>query len=109
MNPMTFNAGLAIAVALVMVGTLNKMNGVTDNPIRASVVLIFIGLLAQGLGIGMKQWDHYADTMLYSGIACLAISSRRCPCGIPIRMRSPIVYCIAAAVGLYVFVGVVWK
>ena len=109
MNPVTFNAALAIAVALVMVGTLNKMNGVTDNPIRTSVLIIFVGLLAQGLGVWMKQWDHYADTILYAGIATLAVASRRYPCGIPIRMRAPTVYIIAVALSLYVTWGMIWK
>ena len=109
MIPIYSNAALAIAVALIMVGTLNKMSGVTDNPIRTSVLLIFVGLLAQGLGVGMRQWDHYADTILYSGIASLTIASRRYPCGIPIRWRAPTVYTIAVAVSFYVAWSVIWK
>lgn len=106
MNPIAVNATLAIIAALVTIGTLNRMNGITDNAIRISVLMIFIGLLAQGLGIAMRQWDHYADTIVYSGIAALAISSRRLPCGIPVWLQKPLVYSIAIAVFVYVLWGV---
>lgn len=106
MNPIAINAGLAIIAALITIGTLNRMNGVTDNAIRVSVLMLFIGLLAQGLGIVLKQWDHYADTIVYAGIAGLAISSRRLPCGIPVRIQKPLVYSIAAAVLAYVLWGI---
>lgn len=107
MNAITLNAVLAIATALLIVGTFNHMDRTTSIAIRLSVLLIFAGLLAQGLGIALRQWDHYADTMVYGGIAAFIIANRRTPCGIPL------IYIPKISIGISLttifYTAVMWK
>lgn len=106
MNPTALNAFLAIATALMIVGTFNHMNHGTSLAIRLAVLLIFAGLLAQGFGVFMRQWDHYADTMIYGGIAAFIIANRRTPCGIPLRYVPRI--SIAISGGTIFYTSVMW-
>lgn len=106
MNAITINAVLAIATALLIVGTFNHMDRTTSIAIRLSVLMIFAGLLAQGLGIALRQWDHYADTMVYGGISAFIIANRRTPCGIPLQYVQRISIAISFATVFYT--GVMW-
>ncbi len=107
MNAININAALAIATALLIVGTFNHMDKTTTTAIRLSVLMIFAGLLAQGFGIVLKQWDHYADTMVIGGIAALFVAGRRTPCGIPLKYTPMI--SIGITCGTFFYTAVMWK
>lgn len=106
MNPMTLNAWLAFATALIIVGTFNHMSSKTTTAVRLAITIIFAGLLGQWLGVLAKQWDHYADTMIYGGIAALMVASQRTPCGMPAEYLQKV--SIAITIGTAFYTGVMW-
>lgn len=90
---MTFNACLALVVALLIIGTLNHMQaGKTPMAVMFSMVLIFAGMVGQGAGVLIGQlaallnvrvhgWDHFVDTLLYGGLLAFVLACRRFPLG----------------------------
>lgn len=86
-----FNAVLALVVAGVLISTINNMqDGKTPPAVMLSMVLIFAGMLGQGVGVlsgkfgeafGLDffSWDHFVDTLLYGGLLAFVLACRRFP------------------------------
>jgi NhaP-type Na+/H+ or K+/H+ antiporter len=72
-----FNSGLALVMALSAVYSIAKMNGTTRHCIRVGILLILIASVGQAVGWAAGQWDHWLDTLLYSGVLFLLIFNRR--------------------------------
>lgn len=70
---------IAMLVAGVVFGAINRMNGVTSHAIRCSILLLFISMLGQAFAIPLKQWDYWTDTLLYGAVASFVVASRRLP------------------------------
>lgn len=101
----TLNAWLAAAVALLAIGTINRMNGTTNWSVRFAVLLILAAMLGQSLGFAAGQWDHYCDTLLYAGVAGFLLSCRRNPIGIPYPWNELSSYGVMLGSVLYVPFG----
>lgn len=72
-----FNAALAFAMALAAVWSIARMNGTTRHCIRAAILIILVASLGQALGIALKQWEHWLDTLLYAGVMLLLLFNCR--------------------------------
>lgn len=69
-------AGIGLFGAL---GSVAAMDGRTNHLVRLAILMLLIGLAAQLIGPLSQQWDHWADTLTFGGIAVLLLSSRRLP------------------------------
>ncbi len=72
-----FNSGLALVMALSAVYSIAKMNGTTRHCIRAGILLVLVASVGQALGGFTGKWDHWLDTLLYSGVLLLLVFNRR--------------------------------
>ncbi len=100
----TLNACLAGLVALLAIGTFNKMNGTTNNAVRCAVLLLFGGFLGQAFGFWTHKWDFYLDTMVFGAAGAYLLACRRMVLGIPNPYNEWLSY--ALSIGTFVFVMV---
>lgn len=76
----TLNSIMAFIGALLAIGALRSMTKATKHAPRFAIVIILVGLFAQAFGIWTKQWDHYADTLLFGGIVAFMLANKRMRC-----------------------------
>lgn len=72
-----FNTGLAGVIFLAAIWSVSKMNGTTCHAVRIAILLILVSAGGQVLGVATGAWDHYLDTLLYSGVLLFLIFNRR--------------------------------
>jgi len=72
-----FNSALALIIFLAAIWSVAKMNGTTRHCIRAGILLILVASLGQALGAAIGNWDHWLDTLLYTGIFILLVFNSR--------------------------------
>lgn len=72
-----FNSVLAVVMALAAVWSIARMNGTTRHCIRIGILLILVGAAGQALGFAVGQWDHWLDTVLYTGVFVILVFNTR--------------------------------
>lgn len=95
----TFNSILAVLGFFACLAAATVMNGTTSHVMRASLVLIALGLLGQGIGTQVGQWESCFDTLLFGGILAWLIGSRRMPAVFQQRYGTPLAWAAIVSSG----------
>lgn len=101
------NVVLAVVAAVAAVGSIAAMNGGTSHLVRIATVLILVGVLAQSIGTLVEQWERYADTAMFGGVAVLLLANRRVPTCMLERHARPLGVLVAAVAGAVAIFGMV--
>lgn len=75
----SFNTSLLAGAAVLLALSFNHMTKSTSHAVRFAMLLLFIGVIGQAIGLWLPTWDSWTDTLIFGGVVALLLANTRGP------------------------------